>query len=236
VILIGTSGYNYPEWKGSFYPADLPASKMLPYYAERFSTVEINYTFYRMPTAKLVSGWAAQVPDAFRFTLKAPRRITHDRRLRGVEDLVRGFCDAASELGPRLGALLFQLPPNFRKDVSALDELLAVLPPRVCGAFEFRHDSWLDDEVYARLRERNLALCLADSETRSTPVVTTADYAYLRLRDEGYTEQDIERWAHTVADLAAGPRDVFVYFKHEEEGKGPLFAAMLREKLAAATA
>jgi uncharacterized protein YecE (DUF72 family) len=232
VILIGTSGYNYPEWKGSFYPPDLAAAKMLPYYAERFSTVEINYTFYRMPTAKLVTGWAAQVPADFRFTLKAPRRITHDRRLRDVADPVRAFCEAASELGPRLGALLFQLPPTFKKDLAALDDFLSILPPRVCAAFEFRHDSWLDDVVFARLGDRNLALCIADSEKRSTPVITTADYAYLRLRDEGYTEDDIAQWAETVKHLNERCRDVFVYFKHEEEGKGALFGQMLKEKLA----
>jgi uncharacterized protein YecE (DUF72 family) len=233
VILVGTSGYNYPEWKGSFYPPDLPAAKMLPYYADRFSTVEINYTFYRMPTAKLVAGWAAQVPGDFRFTLKAPRRITHDRRLRDVADPVRAFCEAAAELGPRLGALLFQLPPTFKKDLAALDGFLGVLPPRACAAFEFRHDSWLDEDVYARLRERNLALCVADSETRSTPVIATADYAYFRLRDEGYQEEHIARWAEIVRDQSTRCRDVFVYFKHEEEGKGPLFGQMLIDMLAA---
>jgi uncharacterized protein YecE (DUF72 family) len=232
VILVGTSGYNYPEWKGSFYPPDLPAAEMLPYYASRFPTVEINYTFYRMPTPKLVSGWAARVPDEFRFTLKAPRRITHDRKLRGASDPLRAFCEAAAELGPKLGALLFQLAPSFKKDVAALDEFLEVLPPRVCGAFEFRHDSWLDDEVFDRLRRRNLALCVADSETRSTPVVTTADYAYFRLRDEGYTEHDIARWAEIVRELDPRCRDVYVYFKHEEEGKGPEFGRMLMERLA----
>jgi uncharacterized protein YecE (DUF72 family) len=231
MIHVGTSGYNYPEWKGTFYPSDLPAAKMLPYYAERFSTVEINYTFYRMPTAKLVSGWAAQVPADFRFTLKAPRRITHDRKLRDVADPLRAFCDAAAELGPRLGALLFQLPPTFKKDLSALDDFLAALPPRVCGAFEFRHDSWLDDEVYARLRDRNLALCVADSEKRKTPVMTTADYAYLRLRDEGYQAEDIAAWAETIRDLSTRCTDVFVYFKHEDEGKGPEFGRMLKERL-----
>ena len=232
MILIGTSGYNYPEWKGSFYPADLSAAKMLPYYSERFPTVEINYTFYRMPTAKLVTGWAAQVPPQFRFTLKAPRRITHDRRLRDVGDPVRAFCEAAAELGPQLGALLFQLPPNFKKDLALFDEFLGVLPPRVCGAFEFRNESWLDEEVYARLRERNLALCVADSEKRSTPVITTADYAYLRLRDEGYGEDDIARWTDTVKELDTRCKDVFVYFKHEEEGKGAMFGQIMMEKLA----
>jgi uncharacterized protein YecE (DUF72 family) len=231
VIHVGTSGYNYPEWKGSFYPSDLPAAKMLPYYAERFSTVEINYTFYRMPTAKLVTGWAAQVPADFRFTLKAPRRITHDRKLREVADSLRAFLDAASELGPRLGALLFQLPPTFKKDLAALDDFLAAMPPRVCGAFEFRHDSWLDEEVYARLRDRNLALCIADSETRKTPVIATADYAYLRLRDAGYQEPDIAAWADSIRDLSTRCTDVFVYFKHEDEGKGPEFGRMLKEQL-----
>jgi len=232
VIWIGTSGYNYVEWKGSFYPADLSAAKMLPYYAQRFSTVEINYTFYRMPTAKLVTGWASQVPHDFRFTLKAPRRITHDRKLRDVADPVRAFCNAAAELGPRLGALLFQLPPTFKKDLTALDDFLEVLPPRVCGAFEFRHDSWLDEEVYARLRARNLALCVADSEKRTTPVMATADYAYLRLRDEGYTEEHIAHWAEQVKGLSGQCKDVYVYFKHEDEGKGPYFGQLLKEKLA----
>lgn len=233
MIYVGTSGYNYPEWKGSFYPDTLAAAKMLPYYAERFTTVEINYTFYRMPTAKLVTGWAAQVPDGFKFTLKAPKRITHDRRLKDVADLLRGFCDAASELGPKLGALLFQLPPNFKKDLAVFDQFLETLPPRVCGAFEFRHESWLDDEVYARLRDRRLALCIADSETRKTPVMATADYAYLRLRDEGYTEPDIVEWAQQIRSLASRCRDVYVYFKHEDEGKGPQFARALLDALPA---
>ena len=232
MIYVGTSGYNYPEWKGHFYPDNLAAAKMLPYYAERFTTVEINYTFYRMPTAKLVAGWAAQVPPDFRFTLKAPKRITHDRRLRDTADLVRGFCEAAAELGPQLGALLFQLAPNFKKDLAVLDDFLAVLPPRVCGAFEFRHDSWLDEEVFARLRARNLALCIADSETRSTPVMATADYAYLRLRDEGYTPEDIAGWADRIRELSAQCREVYVYFKHEDAGKGPEFGRLLKERLA----
>ena len=231
MIYVGTSGYNYPEWKGRFYPDTLAAAKMLPYYAERFSTVEINYTFYRMPTAKLVTGWAAQVPPDFKFTLKAPKRITHDRRLKDVADTLRGFCEAASELGPKLGALLFQLAPNFKKDLAVFDAFLETLPPRVCGAFEFRHDSWLDDEVYARLRHRNLALCIADSEKRSTPVLATADYAYLRLRDEGYTEHHIVQWADQVKDLSTRCKDVYVYFKHEDEGKGPEFARMLLDAL-----
>jgi uncharacterized protein YecE (DUF72 family) len=235
VILIGTSGYNYPEWKGSFYPADLPAAKMLAYYAGRFDSVEINYTFYRMPTPKLVAGWCAEVPESFRFTLKAPRRITHDKRLRPAEvaESVRGFLTAASELGSRRGALLFQLPPNFKKDVGLLGEFLTLLPPRVTAAFEFRNESWLSEEVYACLGDRNLALCIADTASRETPLVTTADYAYFRLRDEGYQPEDIGRWAETARTVAAGGRDVFVYFKHEDEGKGAAFGQMMRERLGA---
>jgi len=225
MILVGTSGYNYPEWKGSFYPADLPTAKMLPYYASKFHTVEINYTFYRMPTSKIVAGWAAQVPDGFRFTLKAPRRITHDKRLRAAEvaDSLQAFVSVAGELGPRLGALLFQLPPNFKKDLPLLNEFLSLLPPRVTAAFEFRNDSWLSDDVYEALRERNIALCIADSEKRQTPALMTADYAYFRLRDEGYQDADIERWAASAKELGANGSNVFVYFKHEDEGKGAAF-------------
>ncbi len=234
MIWVGTSGYNYPEWKGSFYPDTLPAAKMLPYYAERFPTVEINYTFYRMPNEKLVSGWAAQTPEPYRITLKAPRRITHDSRLKNCGELVQGFCRVAASLGPKLGALLFQLPPNMKKDLGVFDAFLADLPPRLCAAFEFRHPSWFDDEVFERLRARNLALCVSDSEKLSAPVVVTADYAYFRLRDEGYTPDDIARWADTIASVTSGCTDVFVYFKHEDEGKGPEFAQLLLEKLPSA--
>src|SRR5256885_3623943 len=178
MIWTGTSGYNYPEWKGSFYPSDLAAAKMLPYYAARFPTVEINYTFYRMPNEKLVAGWAAQTPSPFKLTLKAPRRITHDNRLKNVGPFVSGFCQVAGTLGDKLGALLFQLPPNLKKDAALFDAFLAELPPKVCAAFEFRHVSWLDDEIFARLAKRNLALCVADSEKMETPVRLTADYVY----------------------------------------------------------
>jgi uncharacterized protein YecE (DUF72 family) len=205
---------------------------MLPYYAARFPSVEINYTFYRMPTEKLVSGWAAQTPAPYKLTLKAPRRITHDSRLKNCGSLVSGFCQVAGTLGDKLGALLFQLPPNAKKDVSLLDAFLDDLPPKVCAAFEFRHASWLDDEIFDRLAARNLALCVADSEKMSAPVRVTAEYAYFRLRDEGYTPDDIVRWADTIARATSACRDVFVYFKHEEEGKGPEFAKLLMEHLA----
>ena len=231
MIWVGTSGYNYPEWKGSFYPAGLAAAKMLPYYAARFPSVEINYTFYRMPNEKLVAGWAAQTPSPYKLTLKAPRRISHDSRLKNCGDLVKSFCQVAGALGDKLGALLFQLPPSSKKDLAVFDAFLDELPPNVCAAFEFRHASWLDDDVFGRLAARNLALCVADSEKMSTPVRVTADYAYFRLRDEGYTADDIARWADTIVRDTASCRDVFVYFKHEEEGKGPQFARMLMDAL-----
>jgi len=229
MILVGTSGYNYPEWKGSFYPADLPAAKMLPYYASKFPTVEINYTFYRMPTPKLIAGWRAQVPPEFRFTLKAPKRITHDKRLRpaDVTESVNGFITAASELGPQMAALLFQLPPNFKKDVGLLKEFLALLPPKTTAAFEFRNASWLEADVFEALRARNIALCFADSETRETPLVHTADYAYFRLRDEGYGDADIAKWTEAAKQAGARAKDVFVYFKHEDEGKGAAFGQQM---------
>jgi uncharacterized protein YecE (DUF72 family) len=231
MIWIGTSGYNYPEWRGSFYPSDLASAKMLPYYAARFATVEINYTFYRMPTEKLVAGWAAQTPSPYKLTLKAPRRITHDSRLRNAGALVGSFCQVASTLGDKLGALLFQLPPSARKDLALFDAFLEELPPRVCAAFEFRHQSWLDEEVFERLASRGLALCVADSEKMSTPLRITTDYAYFRLRDEGYAADDIAAWADRIAGSTSACRDVFVYFKHEDQGKGPEFAALLKQRL-----
>lgn len=233
-IWVGTSGYNYPEWKGSFYPERLPASQMLPYYAERLSTVEINYTYYRMPNAKTLEGWNIATPERFRLTLKAPRRITHEKRLRQCADDVNYFTDIAARLGPKLGALLFQLPPNLKKDLPVFEAFLDTLPQGVCAAFEFRNGSWLCDEVFERLKARNLALCIADSETMSTPVTIAADYAYFRLRDEGYTPEDLARWAQIVKTQNAQLRDVYVYFKHEQEGKGPEFARALIEGLRAA--
>jgi uncharacterized protein YecE (DUF72 family) len=230
-VQVGTSGYNYPEWKGSFYPEKLPAAKMLTYYAERLSTVEINYTFYRTPNRKILAGWSDATPPRFKLTLKAPKRITHEARLRDCADRLRYFVDTAATLGPKLGALLFQLPPNFRQDLAVLDAFLEVFPPGVVAAFEFRHGSWLNDEVYRRLKARNLALCVADSETMATPVEITADYAYFRLRDEGYTPDDIGRWAQTIRERTAGCSEVFVYFKHEEAGKGPEFARHLLDAL-----
>lgn len=235
MIWVGTSGYNYPEWKGTFYPEDLPASKMLPYYAARFPTVEINFTFYRAPTEKILDGWSRATPDLFKLTLKAPRRITHDARLRDCGEKVRQFLETAAVLGPKLGVLLFQLPPNLKLDLALFDAFLDTFPPRVRAAFEFRHASWFSADVFERLRARDLALCIADSEQLSTPVEMTAPYAYFRLRDEGYTPPDIERWAGVVADCTKGREDAFVYFKHEESGKGPEFAQALIAHLGAQT-
>ena len=222
-VLVGTSGYNYPEWRGTFYPEKFSTDKMLGYYAERFPTVEINYTFYRVPTEKLLAGWAAGTPENFAFTLKAPRRITHDSKLQRCEDLVQTFCRTSATLGPKRAALLFQLPPTFKKDAGVLRAFVELLPEGTRAAVEFRHPSWLDAEIFDVLRARNVALCVADSEKLSTPVEVTADYAYFRLRDEGYQQADIERWAKTIGGLT-GVKDVFVYFKHEEQGLGPDFA------------
>jgi uncharacterized protein YecE (DUF72 family) len=230
-IWVGTSGYNYPEWKGSFYPEKLPGAKMLPYYADRLSTVEINYTYYRTPNQKVLAGWSEATPASFRLTLKAPKRITHDARLKDCADRLRYFVETANTLGPKLGALLFQLPPSFKQDLAVLDAFLEDFPTGVVAAFEFRHGSWLNAEVYRRLKDRNLALCVADSETMATPVEITADYAYFRLRDEGYTPADIGRWAQIIRDRTAGCREVYVYFKHEEAGKGPEFARILMDAL-----
>ena len=223
-VRVGTSGYNYPEWKGSFYPEDMKPARMLPYYAERFSTVEINATFYRMPTAATVEGWANAVPERFTFVLKAPQRITHFARLKNVDDPVRFFCETARLLRARLGPLLFQLPPSFKKDVSRLGDLLAELPADLRAAFEFRHPSWFDDEVYTRLRSRNAALCIADTEEGSTPAIATADWGYLRLRAVDYTDAQLAEWGATMRRIGSGWSDAFVFFKHEERGTGPALA------------
>jgi uncharacterized protein YecE (DUF72 family) len=229
-VFVGTSGYNYPEWRGTFYPEKFSTDKMLAYYAERFPTVEINYTFYRVPTEKLLAGWAAGTPETFMFTLKAPRRITHDAKLERVEDLTLAFCKTARTLGPKLGVLLFQLPPTFKKNTDVLRAFTELIPDDLRAAFEFRHASWFDADVFDVLRNRNLALCVADSEKMSAPVEVTADYAYFRLRDEGYQQADLERWAGIIRTLERA-RDSYVYFKHEEQGLGPEFAKRLMTAL-----
>ncbi len=232
-VHVGTSGYNYPEWRGAFYPDDLPAKRMFAYYAGRFTTVEINYTFYRMPTAKTTDAWREQAPAGFTYALKAFRRITHERRLSDCADEVRVFCENARRLEAHLAPVLFQLPPNLKCDLDRFDRFLDVVPRDVPAAFEFRHESWLDAPVVDRLRERGIALCIADSAERHTPVEATARHGYFRLRDDGYTDADLDRWAGTVAANATAWDDVFVYFKHEEEGRGPEFARAFLARLSA---
>lgn len=212
----------------------MPTSKMLPYYAARFNSVEINYTFYHMPTEKIIGGWLRESPLGFTFTLKAPQRITHNGRLRAeTKENLDFFCKHADAMVPKLATLFFQLPPWARKDVPLLAAFLDMLPPGRRVAFEFRHASWLAEDVYSTLRAKNVALCVADSEKFHTPLVHTADYAYFRLRDEGYQERDIRKWADDIARATSTLKDVFVYFKHEEKGKGPEFASMLRGMLGA---
>jgi uncharacterized protein YecE (DUF72 family) len=193
---------------------------MLPYYAERFGTVEVNATFYRMPTAKAVAGWAAAVGPDFTFVLKAPQRITHFRRLRDVDEPVRVFCDVARGLGAHLGPLLFQLPPNFKKDVGRLGDILYMVPPELRMAWEFRHESWFADDVYERLRARNAALAIVEDEATTTPVLATADWGYLRLRAVDYTDAQLSTWVDTIRTTGVGWRDAFVFFKHEERAPG----------------
>ena len=226
-MAVGTSGFAYKEWKGSFYPEDLPAAGMLAFYASRFPAVEINNTFYRMPTEKVLLQWAAQVPDGFTFVLKASQRITHHARLRDADELVEYFTRTASTLGPKLGPTLFQLPPNMKKDVGRLREFLALLPRRWRAAFEFRHASWFDDEIYAALRETNAALCVADTDDGEGQVVPTADWGYLRLRREAYDDAALAAWAERVASQPW--TEALVFFKHEDEGAGPRLAARFAE-------
>jgi uncharacterized protein YecE (DUF72 family) len=227
-VLIGTSGYSYPEWKGNFYPEKIAAKDMLRYYAERFPTVEINNTFYRMPTESLLKGWAEQVPESFTFVLKASKRITHDRRLQDCAELLGYLFPVASTLGPRLGPLLFQLPPNFKKDVSRLKSLFAEMPEKKRVAVEFRHASWFDDEVFDMLRSQGAALCVADTgEEPVTPLVATTDWGYLRLRREEFSDAELREWARRIREQPW--TEAFVFLKHEEEGKGPKLAARLTE-------
>ncbi|MHC4959532.1 MAG: DUF72 domain-containing protein [Planctomycetota bacterium] len=222
--LTGTSGYSYKEWKGSFYPEDLAATKMLGYYAERLPTVEINNTFYRMPKASVVAGWGEQVPDGFSFVLKASMRITHKKRLADAQEELDYICSTARELGDKLGPLLFQLPPWLKKGVDRLKAFLATVPEDIRAAFEFRHASWFDDEVYDALREAGAALVVSDNEKLGRPpVVATAPFGYVRLRRPAYDAAALDEWA---ASLKAQPwESVHVFFKHEDDGAGPALAA-----------
>jgi uncharacterized protein YecE (DUF72 family) len=227
---VGTSGYAYKEWKGTFYPENLPDKQMLRHYGEQFKTVEINNTFYRMPKTAVVEGWAGEVPADFKFVLKASQRITHMRRLKDVSEPVSYLVNAAGVLKERLGALLFQLPPNLKKDVPRLREFLALLPSRRRAALEFRHESWFDDEVFAVMRDHQAALCIAEAEDEvEVPFVSTANWGYLRLRMPDYTAAELKTWAKKIRDQEW--QDAFVFFKHEDEGKGPKLAKRFLELL-----
>lgn len=221
---VGTSGYSYKEWKGPFYPEDLPASGMLEYYAQRLGAVEINNTFYRMPKASVLEAWAAQVPETFRFSIKASQKITHRRRLKEAHEETEYLVRTVATLGERLGCLLFQLPPNLKADLERLRGFLALLPGEVSVAFEFRHPSWHDETVFQVLRDHGAALCCADTEDDEgdAPLVSTAGWGYLRLRRPTYDEADLSRWASRVAEQEW--ERAFVFFKHEDEGAGPKMA------------
>jgi uncharacterized protein YecE (DUF72 family) len=229
-LLAGTSGYSYKEWKGNFYPLDLPASRMLSYYADRFATVEINNTFYQMPSEKTLAKWADEVPAGFQFAFKAPGRITHQKRLQDAADPTAFLWRTVATLGARLGPVLFGLPPNLKRDVPRLVDFLALLPAGRRAAFEFRHDSWFADDVYDALRARGVALCIADAEELSTPFVATADWGYLRLRKPDYDDAALAEWGGRIA--AAPWSDAYVYFKHEDEGVAPRLAGALTRLLA----
>jgi uncharacterized protein YecE (DUF72 family) len=222
-MLVGTSGFSYPSWRGSFYPADLPATGMLRHYAGVFQTVEINHSFYRMPTPALLTGWRRQVAPNFRFALKAPQRITHQRRLRDCDDLTRDFARLAGTLGSSLGPLLFQLPPHLKADVPRLAQFAAVLPTNVEVAFEFRHPSWFDEETYAVLRAHQHALCVADTDEDTTPLVPTAPFGYVRLRRIDYAPDALVAWADRLRAVGSWKR-VYVYLKHDEAGRAPALA------------
>lgn len=230
-IWIGTSGFQYPEWKGKFYPEDLSKAKMLTYYASVFNSTEVNYTFKNIPSEKTIARWSAETPDTFRFALKAPQRVTHYAKLRECSELMVVFSAAVQGLGGKLGPVLFQLPPTFKVDTTLLREFLASLPPGLRAAFEFRHESWLSDEVFSILAEGGAALCLAESEEFQTPKVATASFGYLRLRREGYTPSQIKKWAEYIREQRENWSDCHIYFKHEETCAGPPFARKLMEHL-----
>jgi uncharacterized protein YecE (DUF72 family) len=226
-MLAGTSGYSYKEWLGRFYPEKLPASGMLRYYAEQFRTVEINNTFYRMPAEAMLARWAEEVPEHFAFTLKAPRRITHDKRLREAEGEVGAFLQRAAALGSKLGVLLFQLPPYLKKDLARLEAFLGLLPADTRAAFEFRHASWQDDEVYEALRVHAAALCVVDTDEGDTPFVATSSYGYVRLRRTRYDDSDLNAWVERIAEHRLAR--TYVYFMHEDEALGTRFARRMNE-------
>jgi uncharacterized protein YecE (DUF72 family) len=222
-FFVGTSGYSYKEWKGTFYPEKLPQDEMLSYYARQFPTVEINNTFYRMPKANVLKAWARDVPDTFRFVLKAHQTITHRKRLNNVAKETKDLLRATSLVNGRQATVLIQLPPNFKKDLPRLEAFLALLGKGARAAFEFRHLSWFDDEVYGCLRKKSCALCIADVDDSPLPhVVSTANWGYVRLRRERYSTPRLREWVKRLK--AQAWKETFVFFKHEDSGTGPRFA------------
>ena len=222
-LLAGTSGYAFKEWKGAFYPKELKDDGMLGFYASKFPAVEINNTFYRLPKQNVLLDWAAQVPETFTFALKASQRITHHARLKEQSaDLVDFLLKNTSVLGDRLGPILFQLPPNLKKDVTRLRGFLGLLPPDRRFVFEFRHESWFDDEVYDAMRERDIAMCIIEQDEFKCPVVSTASWGYLRLHRLDYDEAALVEWAKCVTGQSW--KQAYVFFKHDENengGSGP---------------
>jgi len=219
---LGTSGFDYDPWVGAFYPPELKKKERLRFYASQLTALEINASFYRKPSLEVVTGWAAQAPAGFRFSLKGWQRVTHQKRLRDCGELLRSFTESQRGLGAQAGPTLWQLPPNLKRDGALLDEFLALLPGDIRAAFEFRHASWLCDETYAQLEKAGCALCVADAAETTTPLVRTAPFGYFRLRREDYLASDLERWAGRIAAARFG--DTFVYFKHEDDAKGPAYA------------
>jgi len=226
-ILAGTSGFSYKEWKGRFYPEGLPNAEMLAYYSGRLPSVEINNTFYRLPRESVLEGWAEQVPSDFKFVIKASRRITHFKRLKGAEEETGYLLRTLGVLGDKLGAVLFQLPPNMKRDVERLEAFLSGLGDPGRAAFEFRHPTWFEDETYDCLRSHGAALCAADTDEEETEIVQTAPWGYIRLRKIDYGEAALAEWASQVGDT--GWERAFVFFKHEDDAGGPRMAERFLE-------
>ena len=223
-IWFGTSGFSYKEWKPIFYPPDVPEKQFLRYYSSRLNSVEIDYTFYRIPSSATIENWRSATPEVFKFTLKAPQQVTHRERLKIPSDALDYFLTVIRGLENRLGMVLFQLPPFFKCDVQKLEAFVAVLPRGIPAAFEFRHDSWFKEEVYAFLRERAVALCIHDADDHTTPIELTAPFTYVRLRRSEYTEDRRREWQDRIRGWAEGGTDVFAYIKHEDNPNAPLIA------------
>ena len=233
-LYAGTSGFAYATWKPDFYPAKLPAAKFLPHYASRLNCVEVNYTFRTLPAASTLTKWVQGTPDHFVFCPKAHMRITHMLKLREAAPFTEIFLKAIDPFrsARRLGPILFQLPPSLKCDVELLETYLAILPADLQYAFEFRHVSWMNDDVYGALRRKGAALCVAESENLETPDVLTAAFAYFRLRKPDYTPEDVARIAENAKTLLSKEHDLYVFFKHEETPEGALNAERLLSQVA----